>query len=302
MIVGISKVGSFQEFSAVGQQDTHPSSDKLPIPVHIPGYDVQETIGEGGMGVVYRAVQHQPRRIVAIKFLTPLPSGRINVEAFQREARLMASVHHPNVVTIHDCGQIDGRYYIVMEYVSGPPLRSLLKPGQPWPIAQAAAIINSIGQALSYIHDQGILHLDLKPENVLCVQGGSVKITDFGLALRRVDAWTLSDLGVVQGTIDYCSPEQRYGLPIDQRSDLFSLATLAYELLTGTMPGRVYIPVTQRNSTLPTAIDAVLQRGLARDPDERYRSVDEFRRELAGALSQADLVPKPLVPQGGADA
>ncbi len=286
----------------MGQQDTQPSSDKLPIPVHIPGYDVLETIGEGGMGVVYRAVQHQPRRIVAIKFLTPLPSGRLSVEAFQREARLMASVHHPNVVTIHDCGQIEGRYFIVMEYVSGPPLRSLLKPGQPWPVAQAAAIIDSIGQALSYIHDQGILHLDLKPENVLCVQGGSVKITDFGLALRRVDAWTLSDLGVVQGTIDYCSPEQRYGLPIDQRSDLFSLATLAYELLTGTMPGRVYVPATQRNSILPTALDTVLQRGLARDPDERCRSVDEFRRELAGALSQLDLGPDRLLPHRGADA
>src|SRR5262249_28726407 len=144
-------------------------------------------------------------------------------------------------------GQIDGRYFLVMEYVSGPPLRSLMKPGQPWPVAQVAPLLDRIAQALSYIHDQGILHLDLKPENVLCVGDGHVKITDFGLALRRVDAWTLSDLGVVQGTIDYCSPEQRYGLPIDQRSDLFSLAVLAYELLTGTIPGRVYFPASERN-------------------------------------------------------
>src|SRR5262249_25650924 len=150
---------------------------------------------------------------------------------------LMASLNHPNVVKIHDCGQIQGRYYMVMEYVSGPPLRTLMKPGEPWPTAKAGPMLDTIARALSYIHDQGILHLDLKPENVLCVPGDGVKITDFGLALRRVDAWTLSDLGVVQGTIDYCPPEQRYGLPIDQRSDLFSLATLAYELFTGTLPG-----------------------------------------------------------------
>jgi len=141
--------------------------------------------------------------------------------------------------------------------------------------------------------------LDLKPENVLCPPADGIKITDFGIALRRVDALTLSDLGLVQGTIDYCSPEQRYGLPIDQRSDLFSLAVLAYELLTGTIPGRVYFPASQRNTTLPAALDVVLRNGLARDPDERYTVVEEFRRELANALAPPSRSALPCQDGGG---
>src|SRR5262249_17782430 len=108
-----------------------------------------------------------------------------------------------------------------------------------------------------------------------------VKITDFGLALRRVDARTLSELGLAQGTIDYCSPEQRSGMPIDPRSDLFSLAILAYELLTGHLPGRVFASACARNPLLAPVVDDVLRRGLARDPDERYTTVEELHRDLS---------------------
>src|SRR5262249_56133572 len=137
-----------------------------------------EGVGEGGMGVVCRATQHNRRRIVAIKFLTAYPGSQVAVQAFERESRLMASLNPPNVVKIHDCGQLDGRYYLVMEYVSGPPLRSLKKPGVPWPLAKAAPLLDTIAPALSYIHDQGILHLDLMPENVLCLAGVGTKSTD----------------------------------------------------------------------------------------------------------------------------
>jgi serine/threonine-protein kinase len=254
-------------------------------PPEIPGYTLLERIGEGGKGEVYRARQEPGDQIVAIKFLYPLPSPQLAAD-FQREADLMGSLTHPNVVAISSCGKVEDRFYLVMEYVAGSPLRALMKPGEPWLAAKALPILGKIADALTYMHSRDILHLDLKPENVICGTR-TVKITDFGLALSRVDAWTLSELGLVQASLDYCSPEQRYGLPVDQRSDLFSMATICYELLTGQLPARVYVPVTQRNPVLPGSLDAIMRRGLARDPDERYPVVELFRGDLVEALRGA---------------
>jgi serine/threonine-protein kinase len=254
----------------------------------VPGYRLVEKLGEGGMGTVYRALQLDPRRTVAVKVLNPLPGGQPPVCAFLREVNSLAALAHPGVVAIYDCGQVDGCLYVVVEYVAGPNLRALLQPGRPWPADRAAVLLDRIARALAFIHSAGILHLDLKPENVLLAGDAlSPKITDFGLALPHADADTLSELALVQGTVDYCSPEQRHGLPVDTRSDLFALATLAYEMLTGRLPGRVYVPATQRNPLLPPALDEVLRRGLARDPEERYRTVEECRAALELAFSQS---------------
>jgi eukaryotic-like serine/threonine-protein kinase len=278
-------LGAPEELSVV---EIQPAARPEAVPA-IAGYQIHEKIGEGGMGQVYRATQLSLARTVAIKWLRPLPSGEGPSPAFARESRVMGSLGHPHVVAIHDCGQMAGRQYLVMEYVPGASLRASMAPGKPWPVRRALPVLEAIAQALDYIDQQGILHLDLKPENVLCGEHGAIKITDFGLALPRVDARTLSDLGLAQGSIDYCSPEQRHGLPLDQRSDVFSLATVAYELLTGRLPSRVYVPASRRNRRLSAAADEVLRRGLARDALERYGSAQEFYQALAGTAQRHPL-------------
>jgi len=251
----------------------------------IPGFQVQQKIGEGGTGQVFRATQLSLQRTVAIKILNPSFHGHCPLLTFNRESQLMASLAHPNIVAIHDCGQINGQFYLVMEHVAGRSLREEMIPGQPWSPTRAAPVLHAIALALTCIHSRGILHLDLKPENVLYTSEGTVKVTDFGLAIPQVDAQNISNLTWVQGSVDYCSPEQRHGLPQDQRSDVFSLAVLAYEMLTGRVPGRFYVPATQRNPRLPVGVDEVLRRGLARDANERYATVAEFGRDLCHILN-----------------
>jgi hypothetical protein len=249
----------------------------------IPGLELQEKIGEGGMGVVYRAIHLNLQRSVAVKILCAPADEGAAVPAWQRESRLMASLAHPNVVTIYDAGQIDGHNYLVLEYMAGGSLRSRMTPGRPWPLADAVLVLDRIAQALCHIHEQGVLHLDLTPENVLYTPDGQIKITDFGLSVPNADTKGLLQGQCFQGTIDYSAPEQRFGLALDARCDVFSLATLAYELLSARLPGRVYVPVSQHRRRLPAALDDVLRRGLARDPNDRYESMGQFRQALVDA-------------------
>ncbi len=252
--------------------------------ITIPGYELLEKVGEGGMGTVYRARQISLQRVVAVKLLRGPIDGAVGPRAFQWETQLLASLSHPNVLAIHDCAQIQGRHYLVTEFVPGASLRELMQPGQPWPTSSATALLDKVAGALSYIHRHGILHLDLKPENVLCTPEGEIKIADFGLAQPQVEATAMVEQEQIQGTLDYCSLEQRHGLPTDARSDLYSLAVLSYELLTGHLPGRAYEKASRLNPALPAAVDDVLCRGLARRKEQRQSSIDDFRRELAAAL------------------
>jgi hypothetical protein len=193
------------------------------------------------------------------------------------------NLKHAHLVAVYDILTVEhDDTWIVMEYMAGGSLRSPMEPGRPWPLARTAPVLDRIAQALNHIHERGVLHLDLKPENILYTVDGHIKITDFGLSTARADAAALVG-GHFQGTLDYCAPEQRACLALDARCDVFALATLAYELLTGRLPARIYVPASRRNPRLPAALDDVLRRGLARDPSERYASIAEFRQTLVGA-------------------
>jgi len=257
-----------------------------PLP-SLPGLELQEKIGEGGMSVIYRAVHRNLQRTVAVKLLRATADEATLCPTWLRESRLMASLAHPHVVAIHDAGQVEGCNYLVMEYMAGGSLRSKMEPGQPWPLNEAAKLVDHIAGALGHIHAQGVLHLDLKPENILYDGDGRTKITDFGLSIPHEDAHSILGGHRFQGTIDYCGPEYRSGLVLDGRFDVFSLATLTYELLTGRLPGRVYFPASRRNPRLPKTIDVVLRRGLARVPGERYASAGQFQQALARACRSA---------------
>ncbi|GBD36242.1 Serine/threonine-protein kinase PrkC [bacterium HR36] len=250
--------------------------------LEIPGYQIEALLHQGQAASVYKARQVALDRPVAIKLLHSVHrEGNGHPSSQQHEAWLRAKLSHPNIVTVYDAGEIGGNVYFVMEYVAGESLREQMRRGQPWRTRRALSVLQAVASALDYIHARGLLHLDLKPENVLLTETGVAKITDFGISqwIHQVDGASM-----LWGTGDYCAPEQRFGLGVDRRADVFSLAVLAYELLTGYLPGRVYISARRRNRFLPSCVDKVLAKGLARDKEERYDSAGVFYQDLAEAL------------------
>ena len=251
------------------------------------GYEVQERIGKGGMGEVYLARQLALGRLVAIKFL--VPEGETDPEhelvRFRREAELMAKVSHPNILSIYDYGEADGRPYLVMEYVEGGDLRRRLAGGHPMSPDQVRSILLPVSEALAHLHRQGIIHRDLKPENILLHDGENPRVTDFGIAVLRAGAGALTHTGWGVGTLGYVAPEQQYRLKVDERADQYSLAALAYEMLTGQLPLGVFKAPSQLNPRLGSEVDAVILRALQEDPKDRFATIREFAAELDRALA-----------------
>jgi len=245
-----------------------------------PQLEVVELIGRGGMGAVYKARQPALDRWVAVKVLPVRPDARPGfAERFTQEARALARLNHPNIVAVHEFGQVEGLHYLVMEYVDGTTLRQMERVGRLSP-REALQIVPALCDALQYAHDEGVVHRDIKPENVLVDRRGRVKIADFGLA-RLLDpddgAVRLTGAGQVMGTPHYMAPEQvEHPLSVDHRADIYALGVVFYEMLTGELPLGRFPPPSAR-VRLDVRLDEVVLRALEKEPERRYQHASEVR-------------------------
>jgi len=266
-------------------------------------YKIVRELGRGAMGVVYHAIDPNIGRPVAIKTIrlgdgrTPEEQERLRERLF-REARSAGMLSHPSIVTIYDVEQQGELAYIAMEYVDGPTLDSILSQDRPISPEQMFSVLGQTAVALDYAHQKGIVHRDIKPANIMIAADGTAKIADFGIAkITANDQLTMT--GTIVGTPHYMSPEQVQGQAVDGRSDQFSLAVIAYEMLTGEKPYTgehlttvVYkivaeepVPPHRLNSTLAGAIDSALRKALAKKPDARYATCQEFTQALEKACA-----------------
>lgn len=236
--------------------------------------ELLEEIGRGGMGSVWKARHLRLDRLVAVKFLDPALASDPEFEMrFEREARALALLSHPGIVAVHDFGHAEGRSFIVMEYVDGRPLSAAL----PLPVEDAVDVARQICDALAYAHAKGVVHRDVKPENILLDGAGNAKVTDFGIA-RLIHPsghdWTLTTAGRLVGTPHYMAPEAVAGAPPDPRMDVFSLGMLIYETVRGQRPVGNF-------SSLPGDLDRIVRRALSPDPGQRQSDAAEMGRDLA---------------------
>jgi len=295
-------------------------------PATVAHYRLLEPLGSGGMGVVYRAEDTRLLREVALKFLAPGADGdRTAIARLTREARTASALNHPNICTVYEIGEHEGRPFIAMELVEGQPLSQVIA-GRPLPIERLVALGTEVADALDAAHNRGILHRDIKPSNIVVTRRGHAKILDFGLAkaigaergrLLSPDAPTqmTTSPGVVAGTIGYMSPEQARGLELDARSDLFSFGAVLYEMATGrpsfggstigvvidALLNHAPTPPREINASLPPALDDVLSKALEKDRDLRYQTAADIRADLqrlgrglqSGSLSGRTAIASP---------
>ncbi|HET6323181.1 MAG TPA: serine/threonine-protein kinase [Planctomycetaceae bacterium] len=248
-----------------------------------PQLDSFEHLGQGGMGVVYKARQRNLDRIVAVKLLPPsVGEEPAFAERFTREAQALARLNHSNIVQVYDFGRTDEYFYFVMEYVDGVNLRALIRDHKLDPEA-ALKIVPQICEALQFAHDEGIVHRDIKPENILVDKKGRVKIADFGLAKllgRAAEDLSLTGTGQLMGTLGYMAPEQlQQAHSVDHRADIYSLGVVFYEMLTGQLPiGRFEPP--SKKVQVDVRLDEIVLHSLESEPSRRYQHASELKTDL----------------------
>ncbi|MCT4357098.1 serine/threonine protein kinase [Streptomyces sp. Je 1-79] len=273
----------------------------------IAGYVVEAEIGRGGMAVVYRALDLRLERIVALKLLAPeLARNDTFRKRFAHESRVAAAIDHPHIVPVFEAGETEGVLYIAMRYVAGQDLRALLDREGPLPPVKAGRIAVQVASALDAAHAHDLVHRDVKPGNILVAEGTDrdhpehVYLTDFGLTKKSLSLTGLTTVGQFVGTLDYVAPEQISGKPVDGRCDVYSLACVVYETLTGMPPFRrdddmallwahqydPPPPPSTERPELPEAADEVLAKALAKVPEERYGTCLEFVAALRAALEE----------------
>jgi len=273
-------------------------------------YVLDEEIGRGAMGTVYRATDPLIERTVAVKtvHLSKLDDGSLEPRMrFLREAKAAGRLTHPGIVAVYDVGELEDLAFIVMEFVEGRSLKEVLEAGVPVPLATAAEIVRQAADALAAAHRSGVVHRDVKPGNLMLTRAGTVKITDFGIA--RIDQSQRTRTGVLVGSPGYMSPEQLSGKHVDGRSDVFALGSLFYELATGRGPfeseraedvlelmtnivSRTHVPPSSLAPSVPKSVDAIVDRALKKNPAERYATAEAMSADLRAALA-GDVRPAP---------
>jgi serine/threonine protein kinase len=274
-------------------------------------YSIEGILGEGGMGVVYRAFDTKLNRSVAVKVLSGEWADAAARRRFQREAQTASSLNHPHILTVHDAGEVEGRQYLVTEFVDGGTLRDWARAEKRgW--AQIVELLVGVADGLAAAHEAGILHRDIKPANILVAKNGYAKLADFGLAMladeggsaTRAITEHVTGPGMVMGTIAYMSPEQAAGKPLDARSDIFSFGVVLYELLAGERPfaGATDLEVLQAvihgiphplPRETPSGLRVVVEKALEKDPAERYQSMREMVVDLRRLMRQSDEISAP---------
>ena len=299
-MMAASGAAATQPITAVPTIARAVAGDQLrPDAVFAGRYEIKEILGAGGMGVVYRAFDRELREPVAIKTLRPetLGGGSVALERFKQEIRLARRIAHRNVVRTYDLGEVNGMYYLTMEYVEGTSLKQLIDARGKLPVAVALTVGKQLCRALEVAHAEGVIHRDIKPQNIVVDPSGFLKVMDFGIArlANPPQGKGLTEAGVSIGTPDYMSPEQLSGAELDARSDLYAAGVVLFECVTGRVPYLADTPwalVAKHieedppnphalNADVPDALAAVILKAMAKDPAGRFASASEMHDALA---------------------